>query len=71
MINDLTLQSPSPNEIPPRPDPSHAFDENEYYLSLRNDRKLYYNKDIHIHILLMIFSLMLSPRYNLVSTVTW
>jgi hypothetical protein len=39
-----------------------SFDENEYYLSLRNDRKLYYNKDIHIHILLLIFSLMLGPK---------
>lgn len=55
----ITLNT-SFEQIQQQPPP---FDENDFYLSLRNDRKLYYNKDTHLHVLLLIFSLMLSPKY--------
>ena len=61
LINNVQESIKEPESTPP------PFDENDFYLSLRNDRKLYYNKDIHVQLLLLIFSLMLSPNDTLAS----
>jgi hypothetical protein len=38
------------------------FADDEFYISERNNRKLYHNKEVHISILLLIFNLLFASK---------
>eukprot|EP01132_Coremiostelium_polycephalum_P007428 gene7428-9130_t len=65
LVLDNPTQSQSQNVKQPEPTENELFNENQRYKIERNNRKLYHDKDLHISILKLIFSLLLNSNQTL------